>query len=122
MVLDRVANASIDLFQLFSLIGSGSLLDDQDQVVNDLNVAGEVIKTAVIIMLDSLKSLYYVSFISDITLNVQVALKSWCLFVFGAKPFPANQKVKHQFPLCFPEIPYLFAGSVSFSCRHLKDE
>ena len=42
------------------------------------------------------------------TLHMTVVFKSQYLFVAGAKPFPANRNVKHEyFLLCFPNIPYV---------------
>ena len=30
-----------------------------------------------------------------------------CLFGVGTEPFPSNQNVKYECPLCFPNIPFL---------------
>ena len=42
---------------------------------------------------------------------MRVALKSQYLFVVGAKPFPANRKVKHERFHCAFKIFHIFAGS-----------
>ena len=63
--------------------------------------------------------LYCVSFgqcklqFSSITLHAKVALKSQYLFVFGAKPSPANQNIKCDSPHYAIQIFHIFTGSVS---------
>ena len=47
-----------------------------------------------------------------ITLRMRVSLKSQCLIVDGAKPFPANQNVKYKCYHCDLQIFHIFAGSI----------
>ena len=54
---------------------------------------------------------------SPITLHARLALKSQHLFMIGAKHFQQIKKSSTNFPLCFPNIPQLFSGSVQLGLK-----